>query len=478
VWKLDFTRFPFAKSHFVSVFYHAVRGVPYVRLFDPFGTDLEGFDCGGADASGFFRALAPGRHSARVVAGDPWNNTDEIEVPFAYGLAPAFEVCGLEDSGPRVAFQVSAADDGDSLDVSFRAGGGAWRRAEAERRGRAWTGTLSRDALAPAAGNESSGVEVLFKLSGQSGLTRECVLGTAGSGEATAMEAEVRPDCVVIRVHTPCPPRSLPSAEVREGKSRRSVLLEPVARNTFRGCYYPGETAGGVEVSARLEFAAIGVERTLSLPVEILKRGRDVSIAGPRFSAVLSECGRGSMETLLLATPKEATVCDGFSGSEGTVVFEPADVFFENGIEVSVWSDETALTDRHGLYSMASVRPSLIKAFDSQGRCRAKIWRLDPLAVLEDSAAPSVGMAGTASRKRDGTVVFSGKAHDPGSGIDSGSIRASIDGEAAIASYDPDTGAISVRSTKPLPLGRHRLRLEAQDRIGNLGSVEVERDLP
>lgn len=478
VWKLDFSRFPFAKSHFVQVFYDVVRGVPYVRLFDPYGTDLEGFDCYRASGTRFFRALAPGRHVLKVLAGDPWDNSDQISVPFTYGLVPDFEVCSLESSASGVAFRLSAAEEDCSLGVAFRAPGGVWRPAEAAKDGRTWTGVLRPDRRdSGAAAGESPGLEVLFKLSGASALARECILGTVGGGEATRIQTEIRPDFVVILVHTPSPPRSLPRAEVTQGQSNQGVLLQPIARNTFRGCYYPGDAAGDIEIRARLEFAGIGVEKAVTLPVKALRRGRDVRLDCPRFQVVLSEGRARNMETLLTAAGGEGAVFEGFSGSAGRLVFEPADVFFESGVEVSASSDQVRLGPKHGLYSLASGRPTLLAPFDSQGRCRARIWTLDPLAVLEDTAPPLVKLTGTPARKRDGTLAFSGNAHDSGSGIDSGSIRASIDGEAAIASYDPDTGGIKVRSTKPLPFGRHRLRLEAQDRIGNLGSIEIERDL-
>jgi hypothetical protein len=183
------------------------------------------------------------------------------------------------------------------------------------------------------------------------------------------------------------------------------------------------------------------------------------------------------METLLVATDRSEAAQEGFSRSEGKILFEPAGVFFESGIDISVSSDTVGLRTKHGLYSLASGRPSLLAPFDADGVCRAKIWRLDPLAVLEDTAPPSVRFIGTPAKRRDGTVIFSGSASDAGSGIDSRMIRASIDNEAAVAGYDPDTGRINVRSTKPLPFGKHRLRLEAQDRIGNLGSSEIECDL-
>lgn len=478
VWRFDFSRFPFAKSHFVAVLYDQVRGVPHVRLFDPYGTDFEGFDCYRASGTRFFRALASGAHVLKVVVGDPWDNTDEMAVPFIYGVLPDFASCTVETSEAGVAFRLSAPEDGCSLAVSSRPQGGVWGRVEAARDGRTWTGMLDWGALgSDGAGGRAADVEVLFRLSGQAGLARECILGTAGSGEATRVETELHPDYVVIYAHTPCPPRALPRAEVTQGEFAGTVLLQPIGRNTFRGCYFPQKATGTIQIGARFEFAGISVDKDVTLPVEALRRGGEVRLEGGRLTVVLEAGKERNMETLIVAKERAPTTYGGFARSEGELAFEPADVFFEGGVGISVWSERVSLTAKHGLYSLASGKPSLIARFDPQGRCQAKIHELDPLAVLEDTAPPSVEFVGTPAMKRDGTVTFSGSAHDAGSGIDSRLIGASIDGEAAVASYDPDTGRIGVRSTKPLPLGRHRLRLEAQDRIGNLGSVEIEREL-
>jgi hypothetical protein len=135
------------------------------------------------------------------------------------------------------------------------------------------------------------------------------------------------------------------------------------------------------------------------------------------------------------------------------------------------------LTQHHGLFSESGGGVSLVGAFDSTGVCRATIYTLDPLVVLEDTQPPTIKWIGGLARKRDGTATFAASASDVGSGLDLGSLRAYVDGQPAIAGGDPDSGRITVRTTKALSYGSHRLTLEVRDRLGNTGHSEIARDL-
>jgi hypothetical protein len=56
--------------------------------------------------------------------------------------------------------------------------------------------------------------------------------------------------------------------------------------------------------------------------------------------------------------------------------------------------------------------------------------------------------------------------------VDPETVKAFVDGETAIAGFDPDTGRIEGRTTKPLREGEHRFTLEVKDRMGNRTSSE------
>ena len=508
VWRLDLSVFPFARSNFSTFLYDEVDGTPYVRLFDPYGLDLEGFACYRPSGSGFFRSIAPGSHTLRVAIGDPWGNTDEMVIPFKYGRVPDFETCALVDGPGGLAFRAGAAGDDCALGVSYRSRGGAWRDAEVAREGRSWSGHLPdpSEARASGAGVASAGsaggtggarsgaasggsasCEVLFRLTDPSGLSRECLLASGGSSdgssasggkttgiEATRIETTVHPDFVEIVARTPAAPRSLPLAEVLQGGNAATIALQPIDRNVFRACYFPEEADDPIEIKAMFEFDRASIERTARIQAKWIQPGRTVETSAGALSVEISS-RRGNMKTMAVASAGDRSSFAGFDASAGSIVFEPNDVFFGNGADVRVRAGAAAAG--HGLFSLAYGSPSLLATFDESGECRARIYTLDPLVVLRDARPPSVRFVGTLTRKRDGIAVFGGSVSDAGSGVASESIRASVDGEPAIASYDPDTGAIKVRTTKPLPYGKHVLTLEARDRIGNAGRSQIEREL-
>lgn len=467
VWNLDLVRFPFAKGHFVRFLYELVGSTPYVRLFDPYGLDLEGFACYKPRGLHFFDGLAPGPHSLRVAVGDPWGGEDEMVVPFTYGRLPEFESCRLDDSTTGTAFSVSAADRQLGLSASYRTPGGAWQEVATARTGDGWAGLVTS---LPAKG----AVEVMLRLSGPAGFARECVLGTSGTGEAAAIETVVHPGFVEVYAHTPSAPRSLPVVQFRQGERRQLSVLQPVTRSGFRCCYRPEGAVGPIEVRVMFEFNRASVERTATIPVEHLRRGSSVKLAGRRFTVKLTSGRRGNAETLVGLTEMEGSGYDGFARCAARLELGPEEVFFENGVEIEV-SSADALGPRYGLYSLGWAGAALLAPFDSAGVCRATINVLEPLAVLQDTQPPALAFVGTPAIRRDGTLTFAGSTSDRGSGLDSHTIRAYIDGEPAVAAYDPDSGRIDVRSTKPLPYGSHSLRLEAEDRIGNLAQSQVER---
>jgi hypothetical protein len=471
VWKIDLVRFPFAKGHFVRFLYELAGTTYYMRLFDPYGLDLEGFAYYRPRSLRFFEGLAPGQHTLRVVAGDPWGGEDEFALPFTYGRVPVFETCRLDDSTTGTAFSVRPADKGCALAAFYRVGGGAWQEVAAERQGDSWTG------LVASLPSVRSGIEVMLRLLDPSGVARECVLGTVGTGEGTRIEAVIHPGFVEIYAHTPAAPRSLPVARVIQGERREICVLQPVERNEFRGVYRPEGADGPIDIRAMFEFNRASVERNATLPVEYLKHGCAVSFAGDRFKVTLVSGKSRNMETLVSVTERQESGYDGFSRCEGRLDFEPEDVFFEKGVGIEVSANAQGIGPKYGLYSLGWARLTLLAPFDSTGRCRAGINTFDPIAILEDTEPPALIFTGNPTIRRDGTLVFAGSTSDRGSGIDTGTIRAWIDGEPAVAGYDPDSGRIDVRSTKPLPYGGHSLRLEAKDRIGNLAQREVEREL-
>ncbi|MFZ1947986.1 MAG: hypothetical protein WAW06_10615 [bacterium] len=466
VWKLNLVEFPFAKTHFVKAIYELVGGSAYVRVSDPYDLDFEGFDCYRPLGGRLFTQLTPGAHVLRVAVGDPWANYDDVVVPFTYGSLPDFETCRLEESSAGIRFEAAARDTRSGLEVSWRAAGGAWSAVESRRVGEGWAGEIA----AP------EGAEVLFHLMDPSGMVRDCILAPGGSGGTTRIETVVHSGFVEIYARTPSPPRALPLAEVRQGDRMSLCALQPIGRNSFRGCYLPSDARGAIEVKAMFEFDAAGIERIARLPVEHLLPGDEVGFEGERF-AVWLRLGRGGAGTLVELSERSEAAHEGFDSCFARLDFKPDDAFFERGMEIRVVPLSRPLGPKVGLFSLASGVPGLVAAFGANDECRARVYDLGPLAILRDTRPPALRFTGQLTRTRAGLGTFAGITSDAGSGIASGSIRAFVDDQVAIASYDPDTGGITVRTTKPLPYGTHRLRLEADDRLGNSARSEIQREL-
>lgn len=471
VWRLDFDEFPFAKGHFVTVFYEMIGGTPYVRLFDPYGLDLDGFDHYAPRSLRFFRDLSGGAHNLTLKVSDVWGNYDQVSIPFTYGALPEFRTFALERDNSGVSIMVAAAEKDCAIDVLYRRSGGAWLPVEVRE---------SSDGRVAHIEGPAPGIEVQCRLTDPSGMRREGVLalgaGVAEIGPAS-IKTIVHPDYLEIYGYTHTPPSSLPVARVTEGSDTSLCPLQPVSRNVFRGCFFPRGNDQAVHLSVGFEFGRNLVERTSGVLLGLLDKGDDVRLASDRFRVRLVASKDRTFRTFVTLAEDSGTEHTGFDRCEGRLVFEPHEVFFEKGTEVYVTSGEIRLAPRHGLFSEASGRLGFLGAFDSTGTCHARLYTLDPLVILEDSRSPTIKWTGSLARKRNGTGIFTAHVSDGGSGVDSRTVRAFVDDEVAIASYDPDTGKISVRTIKPLPYGRHRLRLEAEDKLGNTGRSEIQQEL-
>jgi hypothetical protein len=470
IWKLEFQQFPFSKSHFARVFYHPVGGTPYFRLFDPYGLDLEGFSCLAPGCQTVFGRLSKGPHSLRIRVSDVWGNHDDTTVPFVYGAVPEFRAFALDADGPDLGVKV-ATDEACAATVSYRRSGGAWHLLEVEDDGGEMVGRIE---------GPTSGLEVACKLTDASGTTAEGLLAAGPGPEASRtarIETTIHPDFLEILGYTGHAPSALPLAEIKEGGDAGTCLLQPLRAGVYKGCYYLKGGSQSVVVTASFRFGSVTVQETRELTLGCISTGSEVSFDGANLKVRLVADRKRSPRTFLAMSEQSGSCPAGFASCGGRLVFEPREAFFENGLEIQLASASPKLTAKYGLFSEAGGGLSFLAAFDSDGSCRASLFTLDPLVVLEDTAPPGVRLSGVPVRRRDGTVTFTGSAFDGASGVDSRTIRAFVDDKPAIASYDPDTGKISVRTIGALPGGSHRFRLEAEDKLGNTGLGEGIRQL-
>ena len=470
IWRLQFDQFPFAKGHFVRALYHVAGNAAYARLFDPYGLDLDGFNHYAPRGARFFENLSAGPHTLKIRASDVWGHYDQVLLPFNFGTLPEFKAFALGPSPTGVEVRIAGTSKSCASEVLFRRSQESWRPVQLAESGGERTGIIAGSAGA---------LEVIGTLTDPSGLSSEARLAESGPSVAqgASIEVNVRPAYLEIRADTQAPPSSLPIAQITEGTNTGSCLLQPLKHNAFRGCYVLQGSGQAVDVRVSFQFGARSVEKSAKLVIGSIDRGATVHLATDTFRVRMEADKDRTFQTLVQVSEERPASYAGFERCAGRLVFEPRDAFFEKGLTIYVDSGKINLEKKDGLFAEVGGRLSLVGAFDSNGVCRATIYTLDPLVVLEDVTPPTIRWTGRLLKRRDGLGIFAASASDGGSGIDTGRIRALVDGQPAIASYDPDTGAISGRTTKPLPYGSHRLTLEATDRLGNTAHSEIVRDL-
>ncbi len=467
VFLLSLDRFPFSKGHFVGGFYEPAGGSRFVRLYDAYDLDFRGFTCRtptDLEAGGL---LTPGEHELVVSVSDAWGNTREAALPFVYGTLPAFRRFRLRRDSTKVAIEIEAEPAGRVAEVLYRTGR-AWHPLET---GRPDDGLTTRTI-----GLESR-VEVRCRIEDSSGLAREGFLATggqaAGADTAVDLRTALHPGFVEIYAAPTSSPSSLPEATIYEGDMSRSVLLQPVGERLFRGTFVPGPESGTVRIEVRVEFDGQVVARTTGLELGLLKPGREVWFSTENYRVKLAAPTGYCSQSLVTVSEEPGKVHRGFLSSAGRLVLEPADVFFNERIDVLVVRKDRSLKTGHGVFAEAGEWASFRGRFNERGWCEFKMRRPEHLVILEERDGPEIGpIQNFRRRPADGKATFASRITDGGSGVDDGSLRAYVDDEVAIVSIDPDTGVVGGRTTKPLPYGEHRIRLVAEDRLGNATDKE------
>jgi hypothetical protein len=251
-----------------------------------------------------------------------------------------------------------------------------------------------------------------------------------------------------------------------------------VGKNLFRGILIPEPEGGTLRITVRVDFGGIRVERATRLCLGVLEAGREVWFTTRNYRVKLAAPQAYSSRSLIAVTEEQGTVHDGFVSSAGRLVLEPAGVFFNERVEVLVVRKEADLKAGYGVFAEYGEYTSFRGSFDSLGWCGFGLRQPEHLVVLEDRDGPRIEpIRDFRRRPLDGKATFVSGISDRGSGVVTGSLRAFVDDEVAIVSVDPDTGRIDGRTTKPLPYGEHRFRLEAEDRLGNASSREFTLDL-
>ncbi len=467
VFLLSLDRFPFSKGHYVGGFYESAGGSKFVRLYNAYDLDLSGFTCrtpAGPKANGL---LTPGEHELVVSVADAWGNTREVEVPFVQGSLPAFRRLGLRRDSTMVTLEIDADPVGCAA-VAFYRTGGDWHPLE--------IGRPDGGSIEFTVGAESR-VEVRCLIEDPSGLVREGFLATGGQAPGTDTPVDLRtalhPGYVEIYAASAGAPSSLPEAIISEGSLSRSMPLQPVGENLFRGTFVPEMESGTVRIEAWVEFDGRVVAETTVLQLGCLKPGREIWLSTENYRVRLAAPKGYSSRSLVTVCEEPGKTYRGFRSSAGRLLLEPRDVFFNEQVDVLVVRKDRSLKGGHGVFAETGEWASFRGCFNEIGWCEFKMRQPEHLVMLEDLDGPEIEPVEDFRRRpADGKAIFASRVTDRGSGVDAGSLRAYVDDEVAIVSIDPDTGLVGGRTTKPLPYGEHRIRLEAEDRLGNASGRE------
>ena len=501
VWGLNLSKFPFSKRSFVwSVYHFDDRGVKYVRLYNPYRLDFNGFDISRADTG--FGGFAPGLHELEIRVADACGNSETRVIPFYYGSFPAFEKVSVRRSGTVAHAEIMVSPPAARAEVWYSMGGSPWTRADLEGEG-AESGVESGEATRPGLRRVTfpagaGAIEVKCSISGSYGFRREGLFrvpaegwvpertsgGAVGDAARNAPDsaplADSEPDLklrvtdrgVEISAHTALPPSELPVATVFEGMSMAKVPLQPVGSGIFRGYYAPG--CAGDAVQARVVFAYGDEKRTelAGAPLVCLERASGAVLLTETFRLRIDVPRDMRPGVLLGYSEGEPVHYDGFTDSLGCLIFEPAGTYFGETAKVCLALREGAMTVKQGVFADRGERASFRARADSSGLVCFETDFLEKIVVLEDRERPQISDFEGRGRRDDGRYIFTARALDAGSGVDPETIRAFVDGEIAIAGYDPDEGLIECRTTKSLREGVHRFTLEVKDRMGNRTSSE------
>jgi len=462
VFQLSFDRFPFSKGHYVGGFYEPVGGAMFVRLYDDYRLDFRGFNCRVPEGPEPAGLLDPGEHQLVVSVADPWGNTREAVVPFVYGALPAFKRFRLLRDSTVVGIEIEAEPTG-TVAAAFYRRGGDWQALGGGQAGLRYVEVPLE---------EGERLEVKCTAEDPSGLVRQGLLATGGRTAETdtsvGLSTVVHPGFLEIYVTTGSAPSSLPLVFFHQASGVTSLLLQPEGESVFRGTFLPGGDGGPFRIVTRVDFDGSVVERVKVLRLGVLKPGRAISFSTRDYRINLTAPPGYSSQTLITVSEEQARLREGFVSSGGRLVFEPVGVFLGERVEVLVVRKDGGPGAGVGVFAEHGERVSFRGGFDDRGWCRFSTRQPEHLVILEDRDGPEFGpVADLRRRLADGKATFASMVSDGGSGVDAGSLRAFVDDEAAIISVDPDTGRLSGRTTKPLPYGEHRIRLEAEDRLGN-----------
>ena len=293
------------------------------------------------------------------------------------------------------------------------------------------------------------------------------------------VETVVHCDYVEVLAGTTSQPEVLPYADMagwRPGTHR----FWPVAKSLFRTVIFPDEILSsdpGVRLDVSFDYGDTTVMKSETMVIGFARQGHGFTYTGERFEIELLPPEEELPQTLIEIKEDSTGVYERFQSVAGRILLEPQGEFLHKGLKFRIRDLKGEVTPQHGVYADRNGWAVYLGRFNSAGVCDIRLRRIENLVVLQDTIPPEITSVGRFRRRSDGKATFTARVADSGSGASAGSIRGYVDGDTAIVSIDPDTARVTGRSRKVLKYGKHTIRLEAEDRLGNLAITEVVLDL-
>ncbi|MGQ9603775.1 MAG: M23 family metallopeptidase [bacterium] len=460
VWRLAFDRFQSSLCHFVHAIYEISGGRRFVRLYPFNDIDYLSFkEISGNLISGPYD-LTPGPHLLCVKVCDLWGNCDSVSIDLISERKPSLVVFDLFHNEGATGVKVRG-ENGSRIQLDYSILGGSSKKT-----------LTSVERMESLLTYDTRPVEVICTIKDRYGFSTKGYFSTYPYSRDDRCDLKIRVKPTFLELVATCSrsPKTLPIAMINK-PIPTSVILQPAGRNKFVG-WVSGEMAEeAVDVTVGFEYVNGWLFCREKIKAVWISPGQQLEFDDEALKLTLKNPKESNYGSFISVNFSSSPTFEGFDHNGMRLEFDPQGLVYPHGIDLSICLENTFDWKGFCLYSLESGVPYFLARFDQEGMAFLKLYKLNPLLLLRDLQAPMLTIGNIRLRK-DGKAIFTGGAYDSGSKIDSKSLTAYIDDKKAIVGIDPDTGRLDGRSINPLPYGKHRIRLEARDRAGNLRFIE------
>jgi hypothetical protein len=237
------------------------------------------------------------------------------------------------------------------------------------------------------------------------------------------------------------------------GNESRAALDLAVSRDdssTVHDDY--GSRCGGDSLPCNVRGTAGGLDVALTIPAG--------SLYAPALVSATRESVHGEGELIAL--------------SGNGVRVDPNDLVLASSMKIEGKDAGAGTLTPRGVFLRQTRSWSYLAPVKDDGAFTASSRRLGTVAVFADTTRPRiVPPASYRWRGSDAQPAFAARIRDEGAGLSPGDQAIYLDEKRVPAEYDPEAGRLTWRPRARIAAGRHTLRIEAVDRLGNRATSTV-----